>query len=508
MNEVEISTRNNAHVSKRGMLIYVIGIIAFVSAAASLLFAAKDFYVLFKAANMDFKSIAFAELVPLGIELAFSTLEVTTGFSLIKQWKAKESIEIHKTVAKLMQVIVYESFVSTLFSEIFSIFVSGAAAISGVNMFYIVAYVFYFLIMSTMSTYVKRNELMKLYYLMMISAFIAVAFSVRETCYSLIEQDLQGMAFGFGNVVLTALISAFALSTVIYYVKNPEKLQKDIEDSEDSELVRETDTHRYLRVYSNRADETGVNVAINVFYVLAVLLGTVAIVFFSIEQNVARFAGGTLAEIINNIRADFKTASVSSATSLLLILYVLLVYPLSYLAVGSGVFLRNSRSKISIVTVSAVGTGIMIISNIFLIVEFLMDFISYGKFDIEEFSVSELALIALLITYSAAQKFRKNKINDLFDGIEKGDSFRSHIKETHSIMLFNGLFSIISLALMFSRGLEAGKTELSYVFFASSVLLSLVAIHLELKHPFAEYVTVKRRKIKTKSESSVESTVD
>ena len=503
MNGLKDSLRSTIGTNKRGVVIYAIGIIAFVLAAVSLVFALNDFYVLFKAAGMNFQSLAFANVVSVGIELAFSVLEITTGISLIKQWRAGESIEIHKTVAKLMKVVIYEGFIASLSAEVFSYFMSNGSITFGLRMVYIGAYLIYYLVTAPMSTYVKRNELMKLYYLMMISAFISVGFSVGETCTAILEHSYLEMGFGLGNVVLTSLIFAFALSTVIYYVKNPDKLRQDIEASEDSELIRETDTHRYLRIYSNRADETGVNLAINILYVIGVVLGCVALVFFLIEQDVARFAGGTLGEVIDNIRREFVSANISSITNLMLVFYVLLIYPISYIAVGLAIILRDSRSKISLVTLSTVGTSIMILSNAFFIIEFVLEFFKYKSLDLETIPISKLALIVLFVVYYIASKFRKNKNSDLFEGIADGDSYRSHIKEIHSTILFNGIFSFASLALMIYSGVEIGTVYISYPFFAASIALILVGTHLELKHPFAEYATVKRRKIKTESKKSV-----
>lgn len=497
---------NGSRVKKRSVLIYATGIIAFICAAVSIIFSAKEFLVIFEAVGMDFKALEFTTISSLAIELIFSVLEITTGISLIKQWKNGESIEIHKTVAKLLKVIVYEGFITALTNEIVGFLFSNGEAIDSVSMVYIVAYILYTILTSPTSTLVKRGELMKLYYLMAISSFIAIGFSLGETYAAIAELAPLDIGFGAGNFVLTLLIFTFALSTVIYYTKNPEILRRDMEASMDADIIKETDTHRYYKLYTNRADETWINTLINVIYFLAIALGCLGTVLFAIQQDVLRFISGTFAEFISKIYTELTSASMESITDIFLIIFVLLVFPLSYLAAGTGIIKRDARSKISLVTLATAGSSIMIIANIFTIIDFLMEFVGKRSLDLKSIPISQLALLGLFIAYWIIHKVRKNKAKDLFEGISQGDSYRSRFKEIYRKIMFDGIFSAIALGLMFYAGIEKGELLLSYPFFAASAALTTLGTHLELKHPFAEYTIVKRRKYKTEAIASVEAT--
>ena len=486
------NTAEQTKITKRSILVYAIGIFAILTAVISLAFVAKDFSDAYKPGQNVLAQ--YTILIPMGIDLVFAALEITTGYTLIKQWKNGESLEIHKTIAKLIQVIVYESFATVIANELILYFTAHNEFKATVGMAYVAVYLVYSCIMMSMSTYVKKNEPMKLYWLMAISSFIAIGISANDTLSAFSESDIGNIGLCFANLLMTSLIFAFAVSTIIHYIKNPDTLRRDIALSEDSDIIKSTKTHDYYRVYSNRAVETKTNTAINILYFIAIAFGAVATVLFAIEQHIERYLASNFMDVFDNIKAEISSSNLAGMMGLFLLFFVLLIYPISYISAFFGIVRRDSRAKVIIITLVSIGTRMLLFANIAVIIDFLTEFLSTYTFSLEGISVINLVFIILYVAYTVIQRFQKNKVSDIFSGMEKGDSYRKHFKEIYSSVMLEGAFSVASLALIFINSMQGEALQLSYPLYTVSCALIMIATHLELKHPFSEYTTVKRRK--------------
>ena len=485
---------NSITKNKRSMLIWAVGIISFITATVSLVASVLELAPQLSILISGEHYLQLAGTATLGIDLVFAALEIATGFALIKAWDADDIIEVHKTMAKLIQIVVYENLVEALAGELIARFVPGMDGEPTLGMFYILIYAAYFILLSSLSPLVKRGELMKLYYLMAASSLIAVGFSVMDTVDASRGGETLDIGLAIGNVLITLCILAFAVGTVIYYLVNPDELRHDTDANVDYDVIRRTEKHEYVRIYTNRADEGGVNVLINVLYLLAIALGLAASVLFVMERNADFILADTLVGVIDAIISEFKSLSLSSSFDIMMILLIGIFAPLMYVGAAYGILKRSSNSKISLVFLSGIGTRILFFSALFIITDVFMSFARQQSLSaLLDLPLAEAATVVIFVIYNAALKLGENKSNDLMERIQEGDSYRTHIKEIRAEITREALFSFASLGVMFTTTAIGGVYNTSYILYALSSLLIMIGTHLEYVYPFAEYVTVKHR---------------
>lgn len=481
----------------RQKVIYLIGGLAFLIAVVSFVFGVIDFIALYKSSDGQILSVGI-ELYDMIIELVFAFLELALGISLIKQWKDGEKIDIHKTVSKLVSAVVYASFVKFLLGEIISSVVSGNFSNMSVSVVYVIVYLVFGIIMMSIPSLIKKRQLMQLYWVMLISSVFAIGFCSFDVGNGLMQNTpLEQVAIDLANGVLMCLITVFALGTVVFYIKNPLVLDRDIKENEDSEVIKTTKTYEKVRLYLTRGTNDGVNALIVVLTLLSVALGIAGVALYAIENELFKYLVGDLGQIINSFIDAFSSTNLNGVMNLVVSALMVFIYSLIYLSVGIGAFTHKGSAKIGVITISSVGVTISLVTGIILFMSVFFNFSFTGGIDLKDYSIFEIIILILYVVYVLTGKIYANLIKDVNDGIlQRGDSYHSHAKSIARIASFCGIYSIIAFAVHFLMYLNDGEMRLSYLAFLLSTALIVIATNLEVKHPFSEYTVVKR-KLKT-----------
>lgn len=480
--------------TKRGKVVYIIGGLAFVIAVISFILGVIDLISLY-ASSEGQNLFVGAQLYDMIIELVFAFLELSLGINLIKQWKSGEKIDIHKTISQLVSAVVYASFIKFLFAEIFSLIVSGDFSLANVSTVYIVVYILFGIVMMSIPSLIKKRKLMELYWVMLISSVFAIGFCSFDV-FNLLKQSapFEQIATDGANGVLMCLIMVFALATVVYYLKNPLVLDRDVKENEDSEVIKTTKTYEKVRIYLTRGTDDKVNVLIRVLTLLSVILGLVGIALYAIENDLIKYLVGDLGQIINSFIKAVSSTNFSDVSDLVIAVFMVFIFSFIYLSVGIGVFTQDGSYKIGVITMAAMGVIISSLTGVFLLADVFFDFSSTGSIDLKEYSIFEVIILVLYVVYVLTGKIYSNMIKDVNDGItQRGDSYHSHSKSIARIVLFSGIYSIIAFATHFLMKLNGGEIRLAYLAFLLSTALIVLATNLEVKHPFSEYTVVKRK---------------
>lgn len=477
--------------SKRGKILYAIGVLAFLIAIVSLAFNLLDLVALYKETDGNIFS-GDMSLYEMAVDVVFAVLELTLGISLIKQWKTGEQIEIHKTISQLIGAIVYSSFFQLLVITIFSYFTTGKIG-EDVGIAYLLVYIVYGLLVGATPSLVKKHKLMELYWVMFFSSVIAVGFCVYEVTLALAESQIVSIATTIANTVLMCLITVFSTSVIVYYLKNPLILERDVKENEDSEVIKTTDKYEIVKIYETRGTDDKVNILITIMTVLSVIFGVAGIVHYAIENNVEQYFSEGLDGIIDNVK-NIISSGIIEMFGFFMIFLVLFIYSLLYVSLFTGVFTKQASAKVSVLGATAIGTMISLFTGILTVFDIFMDFAFNRTINLEKYSIYQLIIIGLYVFYVFAKKVYNNISTEINDGIVKrGDSYNSHSKAIARVVFFSGLFSIVCLGVLFAMNYSQGVFSISYLSFAISTLLIMIYTKLEVKHPFSEYTKVKRR---------------
>lgn len=479
---------------KKGKIIYLIGGIAFIIAVVSFVFGVIDFISLYKAHGWELQLDSF-ELYDMIIDLAFAFLELTLGIKLIKQWKEGDSFEIHKIISQLITSIVYASFVQFLFVEIFSAITGGNFLELNVSVIYVIIYLIFGIVIMSTPTLIKKRQLMQLYWVMLISSVLAVGFCCYDVI-SLFEQSahIGQIAIGIANGVLTCFIVSFSVVTLIYYLKNPLVLEEDIAKNEDSEVIKITPKYKKVKVYLTRGTNDKINIVIKIFVIISVILGAFGVVSYVIENDLTQYLTGSVGGIISSFVNIFQSMNSTDSMNLLVAFLLIFIYSLLYLSVGISVFTQKGESKIGVISMASIGMIISIFASVSLLLNVFMEFSYTRSINFKNYSLFEIAVMILYVVYALTKKVYSNMVKEVNDGITKrGDSYHSHSKSIARIVLFSGVYSILTFALFFAKYLFDGAVRYSYLLFLLSTLFVIVATNLEVKHPFSEYSIVKRK---------------
>lgn len=478
---------------KRDILIYAIGTLAFIIALFSLALGVCDAYALYTEAGGNLSAAGIA-LYDTAVDLVFAALELTLGFTLIKEWRAGEHIEIHKTVSQLINAIVYASFVKVLLAALLPVFTTHAPLDLSIGTLYVAAYLIFGILMSGIPIMVKKHQLMELYWVMLFSSAVAVGFCIYDTATSLSQADTLMALTDGANALLSALITLFALANILHYLKNPLLLDRDVRENEDAEVISATDKYETVRIYATRGTHDKTNTLINVLTACSVLFGFAAILLFAQENNLAYYLTGNVGSIVDAITNALLSLDTHAGGGILIAFLCLFVHSLVYLSLGSSIFNHRADAKLGVLTVTSTGLLFTIIHGAFLFLDVFREFSLTHTLGLENYSIFEILLVLLYIVYSLTKKVYANLTKEINDGIAtRGDSYHMHSKTVARVTLFSGLYSCAAYALFFAMHLTKGSVNLSYVAFFLSTVLIIIATNLEVKHPFDEYTVVKRK---------------
>lgn len=479
--------------TKRGNLIYLIGALAFAIALFSLALGLLDAYTLYTEAGGNLSAVGM-ELYDAAVELVFAALELTLGFTLVKQWRAGEHIEIHKTVSQLISAIVYASFTKTLLATLLPVFTTHAPLDLSIGTLYVAVYLIFGIFMSGIPIMVKKHQLMELYWVMLFTSAIAVGFCVFDASTALSQADTLMAITDGANALLSALITLFALANVVHYFKNPLLLDRDIKENEDAEVIATTDKYETVRIYATRGTHDKTNTLISILTACSVLFGFAAILLFAHENNLGYYLTGNVGSIVDAITDAFLSLDTHAGVGILIAFLCLFIHSLVYLSLGSSIFNHRADAKLGVLTITSTGLLFTIFHGAFLFLDVFREFSLTHTLGLENYSIFEILLVLLYIVYSLTKKVYANLTKEINDGIAtRGDSYHTHSKTVARVTLFSGLYSCAAYVLFFAMHLTKGSVNLSYVAFFLSTVLIIVATNLEVKHPFDEYTVAKRR---------------
>ena len=474
-------------------LIYAIGVLAFAVSAVSLVITAFDFFTLYQEAGT--LGAAGVELYDMLVDAVFAVLELTLGFSLIKKWRDGERIETHKTLSQLIGAAVYAPFAKVLLDVVLVYTMGADGSALNVNLAYIIVYIFYGIVVMSTPTLIKKRQLMNLCYNTALTSVLAIGFSI----YGVLQADGDAVTLGMGvaNALIMCLVCAFGILSAIYYFKNPDELEQDEQEGEDSEVIRTTETHEVVKIYQARGTHDGINVLIRVLTVASACFGIAGIVLYMMEKGFVTYFSGSLGDFI----ALFT--NIGASAELVGTIFIAFIYLLIYIGVATAIFGSDGQAKIAVMSVASVGTIFAMFTGIFVILDVIGEFSLTHTLQLEKRSFFEIGVLVLYIVYALTKRIYANMSKEISEGIEKrGDAYRDHSAEIARLVFFSGLFSVAVFVLLFVTGLADGTLCLSYPSFLLSTVLIMISTRLEVNHPFDEFTVVTRKRKNAEQETA------
>lgn len=481
--------------SKRGILIYAIGIVAFITAVGSFILGAMDVLAFYSENGLNL-GLLFFQSYDMLIDLAFSFMALKIGLNLIKQWRAGKKVDINKIIIQLVNTIVYASLSKLIANGVVYAFADGGTINTKIEWSYILVYAVYGYIVSTISNSLKKRQLIKLNWGTLIISIIAIGL----TCYDIYTSTTSGaqnlVIFNdFANLILMVLITIFSISTLVYYLKNPLILDLDIKENEDSELVEIDGKYEKVKIYLTRSNSKTANIITTIILILSVILGFIGIVTYAIEHDCQRYIIGGFSGFLNSITSEISSLGIGGIIDFMLMLNFTLLAGLYYLSLVGGIFTRAGKYKIIVISIANLGVFLAVISVIFLISEIFIEFFVYKNFSLENYSLYQVLQLIISVVYMVTIKPLSNLNEDINNGItQQGDSYNSHIKTISRIVNFNGILSLASFIVVILNCYFGGEEYYSYLAFMLSIALVLISTNIEIKYPHDEFTVVKRKR--------------
>lgn len=481
--------------SKRGIIIYIIGIVASTTAIGSLIIGALDALSYYQKYGGNI-GLIFSQSYDMIIDLAFSFMALKIGLNLIKQWRAGEKVDINKIIIQLVNTIVYASLTKVLASSFVYAFTDGGSIKTKIEWSYILVYLAYGYISSSISNALKKRQLIKLNWGTLVISVIAMAFC----CYDIYTSTTSGaqnlVIFNdYANLILMFFITIFSISTLVYYLKNPLILDFDIKENEDSELVEIDEKYEKVKIYLTRSKSKKVNILSTIILLISVILGFTGVVLYAVENDYQRYLAGGFSGLLKNFTSEILNLGFGGIIDFMLIVNFTIFASLYYVSLLWGIFKKEGQYKISVIAISNLGAFLAIFSGIFLLVDITLEYFVYQNFSLENYSLYQIILLIISVIYFAIAKPLGNLITDISDGISKqGDSFNSHIKTISRIVNINGILSIASFIVVILNSYFIGKVYYSYLSYMGSIALIMLATNIEIKYPFDEFTIVKRKR--------------
>lgn len=484
----------------REKLIFVIGVLAFIIAGVSFVFSALDLLSVLQAADWQIsKALQSLQAYDMAVDLVFAGLELAMGLILIKQWREKERVEVYKTLSKLINAVVYASFVQSIFGMVMAYAVDKSSSGLNVSIVYCIVYLVYYVLTASSGTLLRKRQWMPLYITMLIASTLAVGFCVYD-CITVVKASAAAVEIGttFANTLLMGLIVAFSVGVVVFYAKDPNTLWRDVLEGEDYDVIGRSDGYEVVRIYANRAQEGAMNVLILVLYVFCALVGITAIVFYAMENQIGQYFGGSIQALIDNVQSAMLSGGVGEMLQVMMLFMIVLAYPLIFISHVLGSFQRQASSKINVLSIVSIGTLMTLLVGVGTIMEVMFDFINYRNIRWENYSLFEAVLIVLYLVFKLTKRIYANTTKEINDGIMQGDSYHSHSGVIARICLFSGIYSVVALGLIFAMNCVEGNVCVSYLLFAVAILFAAAGALLEAKYPFSEFEKAKRKIVEVK----------
>ena len=492
----------------REKLIFIIGVLAFIIAGVSFVFAALDILSILQAVEWDFNAaLQTTAVYEMAVDLVFSGLELAMGLMLIKQWKEGEKVEVYKTLSRLVSAVVYASFVKVAVSLLMGVFLKTASEEQSVGMIYCIVYFVYYVLSSSTGTLVRKRQWMTLYWMILINSVLAVGFCGYD-CVSVLQAQGAAVEIGtaFANALLMGLIVAFSTGVVVYYAKDPDALWRDVLEGEDYDVVGNFGGYEVVRIYATRAQEGIVNVIILILYALCTLVGLAGIVFYAVENEIGQYFGGSVQAFIGNMESIVMGGDIGEIVNIFMLFIIVLFYPFVFLSPFLGTIRRKASDKINVMSIAGMGMMLVLLVGLSAVTGIFFDFL--GDYTIEwgNYSLFEAALIILYVVFRLTKRIYANTTKEISDGVLQGDSYHSHSGAVAKICLFSGIYSVIGLGLIFAMNFVEGNVCVSYLLFSAATLFVVVGLFLEQKYPFNEFEKAKRKIVEGNKEEQ-ESTV-
>ncbi len=482
---------------KHGILIFIIGVLAVAVSAVSVIVDARNLLV-----GVDFSNIK--NILPLAltedggiVELGFSILKISIGISLIKQWKNHEIFEVNQTLSKLIGAVVYASFLSMLVGVIANAFIKIGTEGIEIDIFTICIYALYYFVLNGVANMVRKRKISSLLYGMTVISLIAVYFSCTETIGILATDfTILDLSLSISNVVIGLLIVAFSICSIVFYHKHPDLMYEDMVKGEDSEIVKEKEKYNVVRIFATRGSKDVGNVFSMIFYSLAIAVAVCGVYFVAMEDSVQTLFATSIEDFIS-VFTSFGSGSISSLLELFTNAYLVILYPLVIISCVIGVITRKTQQKIGVMSLASLGMTLLIFGVIEIMFKFIFEFAYTRTIDFSNYSIWELVIGALFVVQMITAKFINQIVGDINEGINRGETFHSHVKNVFKVALYYGVLSVVGLtALFLMQNNLSGNKELYLIAFALSSVFIVLALAIEIKHPFTESFLVRRKKIK------------
>lgn len=481
---------------KRGILVYLIGILALIVSVGSLALIVLELMQTLKEGG-SIIDVLMSGTYDTIIEIVFAVMELSMGVAFIKQWKKGEHFEIQKSLSQLIMAVAYATFMQIFVAEFVKFFLSGFSDELSIGIIYIGAYVIFTILITSIGTLVKKRQLMNILAIMLIASIFAIGFSVYDTISVLNEENaIYDILLVLANAIIVVLTFVFEISSISFYKKNPLALEFDMLGNEDYDIIEKTDKYEVLKIYGNRVKEGSAHVFNTIIYLLGIVAFACGIVFYAIENDFTQYFTGDLGDFIENVINMASSLSFASMMKMVMVISVVVFQPIMLLSLSYGVLKRQGEGKLCVYSAVALGLAIALFTSLALIIDIVMD-ITFGGFediDFSNYSLWEVALIGLYIINTLISKTAGKAFQNVQNGINAGDSYCSHLKSMLKISIPTGIFSILALAIVFLQGyFEQGVILISYPIMMGATLFLMIALLMENKNPYCEYTIVKRK---------------
>lgn len=483
----------------RNIFLILIAIFALFAAALSILSLITTTLDILKNYNGNLQSVKFDLLISNIIDLAFSFVEITVGFNLIKDVKKDNYFECYKQTSGLLTAIITPLFVNMILNLIFSYIYK-----TPIESFDITLIILFFVIF-TLTSFVRPLSLKRsvkgLDIIILLASILTLSIFVIDynTYFSINEGITLDLISNVINCIMMVFLVVFSFISLIAYSKDPQLEIVESRHNEDVDVIDPDIDGKFekVKIYSFRGVDNKMSTCSKVFEIIGCVFCLAFSILFTIENNFHELLKEGIDKIIE-IFTFSSSSSIYESLEIFIKLFITLMTLLYSLNYFIGILTNNPKYKYYSIFITRIGTlllTILFLTRMLTIASVIM----YQNFDLSDLNIFDAVLVILFVVNSFAKKSYKNSLKKISEGIQQTDTYHEHIGRIVSLNITCGIISIVSLLLYAAYNyLSTDVLYYSFALLIMSIIFVTIGTMIEKKHPISEYIVVKRKKIDLK----------
>lgn len=478
---------------KHNIILILICFLTFISSIIIVIDGIKPILEIIKSSNLDTNTLLTQSNVDYFIDLSFAFMEIGFGVKLFFYIIKNKQFEAYKQIPGLIKTIVSSIF-ALIIADLIFFSINGTGEKYDLFLLLMGIYLFILIVSSMIRSAILKRSILKINIELLIISISSLIFVLCN--FSLVFNkylDDLNLINNILNTLILVLLSIFSIYSIKHYLDNPEIANKEIQENEDSEIIKTTEKYDYYKIYNYRSKNNPklTNTLNFILGVMSVGFGIYFLFAFCLDYC-KEFDIHRIIEAFKS--SDYLMPTITYLINLIMHIIVPLVLIPCGISVIISVYTTNAYLRYNKVSIASVGYLMVVFSFINIIIDLAFS-INESSFKelIKKYDLADLLLIIVFIGQSFISKLINNISNDVYKGLMNGDSYYEHNKGINILIL---VYSLTSILCVISYILKAGfDTHYLLIILIVIFLLNIVISLIEKKYPISEYTIAKRKKV-------------